>query len=29
MHPFAEGHAAIADAILMDLRPAVKSVLGE
>ncbi len=29
MHPSAEGHAAMADAILMDLRPAVKAVLGE
>jgi hypothetical protein len=29
MHPSAEGHAAMADAILMDLRPAVKAVLGD
>jgi hypothetical protein len=29
MHPTAEGHAAMADAILIDLRPAVKALLGE
>jgi hypothetical protein len=29
MHPSAEGHAAMADAILMDLRPAVKAALGD
>jgi hypothetical protein len=29
MHPTAEGHAAMADAILMDLRPAVKAALGQ
>jgi hypothetical protein len=28
MHPTAEGHAAMADAILIDLRPAVSAVLG-
>lgn len=29
MHPTAEGHAAMADAILMDLRPAVNAALGK
>ena len=29
MHPSAEGHAAMADAILMDLRPAVTAVLAQ
>jgi hypothetical protein len=28
MHPTAEGHAAMADAILMDLRPAIAQALG-
>jgi lysophospholipase L1-like esterase len=28
MHPTAEGHAAMADAILMDLRPTIRTVLG-
>ncbi len=28
MHPTAEGHAAMADAILMDLRPAIRAALG-
>jgi hypothetical protein len=28
MHPTAEGHAAMADAILMDLRPAINAALG-
>jgi lysophospholipase L1-like esterase len=27
MHPTAEGHAAMADAILMDLRPAIRALL--
>ncbi len=27
MHPTAEGHAAMADAILMDLRPAIRAIL--
>jgi hypothetical protein len=29
MHPTAEGHAAMADAILIDLRPAVAAAIGE
>jgi hypothetical protein len=29
MHPTAEGHAAMADAILIDLRPAVAAALGD
>jgi hypothetical protein len=29
MHPSAEGHAAMADAILLDLRPAVAAALGD
>jgi lysophospholipase L1-like esterase len=29
MHPTAEGHAAMADAILMDLRPAIAAALGD
>ena len=28
MHPSAEGHAAMADAILMDVRPVVARLLG-
>ena len=28
MHPTAEGHAAMADAILLDLRPAIREALG-
>jgi hypothetical protein len=29
MHPTAEGHAAMADAILMDIRPAIRAALGQ